>query len=400
MPGAAHPPPYLAGREKEREIFQQLLTQDIILENIVLTGIRGIGKTVLLREFYKTDAIESGWMWAENDISESVSVSENQLLTRIFADLGVITGDWIVECREIQKIGFNAAPVMRELRADSGFWRVVAENTPGLSSDKLKKVLELAWRLMQGNAPEKRGIVFAYDEAQNFSDNAMREQYPLSLLLDVFSSLQRQKIPFMLALTGLPPLHSKLVEARTFAERMFSVVVLQNLDRKAAYDAILRPLPREDQETRKLFRQIETMLYNYTQGYPYFIQYWCWKLYDYFRSSGQSNVNIIREIQKSLDEDFFAGRWVQLSDRQRDILLAAARAIKQGTQEFSVQDVVEQSGKLPELQKPFSSSHANQMLTTLAQKGMVFKNRYGKYMFAVPMLDNYILRRHAPDTNN
>lgn len=394
MPGAAHPPPYLAGREREREIFRRLLEQDVILENIILTGIRGIGKTVLLREFYKPDAIESGWMWAENDISESVSVGEDKLLTRIFTDLGGITGGWVVERREMQKIGFNAEPETRELRADSVFWKNAAENTPGLNSDKLKTILELAWLLMREHAPKKRGIVFAYDEAQNLGDSAARGQYPLSMLLDVFSSLQRQKIPFMLALTGLPPLHSKLVEARTFAERMFRVVVLQNLDETAAHDAVLKPLPKEDKETRRFFRDIKEMLYEYTKGYPYFIQYWCCKIYDYFHSTEKTDVNIITEIQKTLDGDFFAGRWAQLSDRQRDLLLAAAHAVKQGAKEFSVQDIVEHSIKLP---KSFSSSHANQMLTALAQKGMVFKNRHGKYMFAVPMLDDYILRRHASD---
>ena len=73
-------------------------------------------------------------------------------------------------------------------------------------------------------------MIFAYDEAQNLADSPARDQYPLSLLLDVFQSIQRKNIPFMLALTGLPTLFPKLVEARTFAERMFRVVTLDRLD--------------------------------------------------------------------------------------------------------------------------------------------------------------------------
>ena len=63
-----------------------------------------------------------------------------------------------------------------------------------------------------------RGLVFAYDEAQNLSDHAAKNEYPLSLLLDVFQSIQKKGIPFLLVLAGLPTLFPKLVEARTFSE--------------------------------------------------------------------------------------------------------------------------------------------------------------------------------------
>ncbi|MCY3762317.1 MAG: ATP-binding protein, partial [Gemmatimonadetes bacterium] len=74
--------------------------------------------------------------------------------------------------------------------------------TPGLALDKLKAVLELAWRALS-RSRDIPGIVFAYDEAQNLSDQSAREQYPLSLLLDTFQSLQRKELPLMLVLTGL-----------------------------------------------------------------------------------------------------------------------------------------------------------------------------------------------------
>ena len=61
--------------------------------------------------------------------------------------------------------------------------------TPGLISDKLKGVLEFVWQVLQGAG--RRGIVFAYDEAQNLDDVAKKDQFPLSLLLDVFQSIQR-----------------------------------------------------------------------------------------------------------------------------------------------------------------------------------------------------------------
>ena len=59
--------------------------------------------------------------------------------------------------------------------------------------------------------------------------------------------------------------------------------------------------------------------------------------------------------------------------------------------EFSVQEVVEKSRVM--LEKPFSSSHVNQMLVTLSTQGMVFKNRHGRYSFAIPLLADYIRRQ-------
>jgi hypothetical protein len=99
---------------------------------------------------------------------------------------------------------------------DFSLLKWVYDQTPGLTSDKLKAVLDLVWHnLKETNV---RGIVLAYDEAQNMSDQAVARQYPLSLLLDVFQSIQKKGVPILLVLTGLPTLFPKLVDARTFAE--------------------------------------------------------------------------------------------------------------------------------------------------------------------------------------
>src|SRR6266576_2764693 len=80
-PGAGHMPPYLAGRQKEKEEFLRLLEQNAIFENLVLTGLRGVGKTVLLDTF-KPLAIQTGWLWVGTDLSESASISEARISIR------------------------------------------------------------------------------------------------------------------------------------------------------------------------------------------------------------------------------------------------------------------------------------------------------------------------------
>ena len=89
-PGAGHMPPYLAGRETEEKEFRELLKQKVILNNLVLTGLRGVGKTVLL-ETLKPIAIQQKWAWVGTDLSESTSISESTLAIRLITDLDVFT---------------------------------------------------------------------------------------------------------------------------------------------------------------------------------------------------------------------------------------------------------------------------------------------------------------------
>src|SRR6267142_2385002 len=104
-PGAGHMPPYLAGREEEQLEFKRLLDQDVILRNLILTGLRGVGKTVLL-ETFKPLAINEGWLWVGTDLSESVGVSEDNLAIRLLSDLALVTSGITMTQDDRQKAGF------------------------------------------------------------------------------------------------------------------------------------------------------------------------------------------------------------------------------------------------------------------------------------------------------
>src|ERR1041385_4395255 len=91
-PGAGHAPPYLAGRVQEKESFEVLLKQNVILKNLILTGLRGIGKTVLLESF-KPAAHKAGWLWTGTDCSESASVNEQTMSVRMITDLALLTSN-------------------------------------------------------------------------------------------------------------------------------------------------------------------------------------------------------------------------------------------------------------------------------------------------------------------
>jgi hypothetical protein len=388
-PGAGHQPPYLAGRAPEQAEFEKLLDQQVILENPLLTGLRGVGKTVLL-ETFKPLAIQRGWIWVGTDLSESASVSEETIATRLMADLSVATSTMVIG--EATAPGF--ARSKDEVHLDYTSLMKIYASTPGLVEDKLKAVLEVAAAVVRREG--RRGVVFAYDEAQNLADSSEQEEFPLSLLLDVFQSIQRKEVPFMLALTGLPTLFPKLVEARTYAERMFRVIVLDKLDEEASREAITKPVEDAHCPVKFSPESVE-MIVDHSGGYPYFIQFICREVYDTFLVLQQQDAEWpymvpLDAITLKLDSDFFAGRWARATDRQRELLWAIA-SLGKADDEFTVQEVVAASKALP---KPFTSSHVNQMLSSLGGSGLIYKNRFGKYSFAVPLFDRFILRQVQP----
>src|SRR5260370_37222135 len=174
-PGAGHMPPHLAGREHEIIEFKKLLDQDTILKNLILTGLRGLGKTVLL-ETFKPMAIQAGWLWAGADLSESTSISEDNLATRLLTDLAVVTSSIVVE----ERIGPGFTDSRTPTALNFSALQDIYSQTPGLVADKLKGVLETVWPHVERLG--RRGIIFAYDEAQNLADHASKDHYPLSLL--------------------------------------------------------------------------------------------------------------------------------------------------------------------------------------------------------------------------
>ncbi|MFM8478485.1 MAG: ATP-binding protein, partial [Planctomycetaceae bacterium] len=130
-------------------------------------------------------------------------------------------------------------------------------------------------------------------------------------------------------------------------------------------------------------------------GYPYFIQFICREVYDValqMHRVGKPLVASIADITRKLDTEFFAGRWARATDRQRELLRVVAH-LNNCDEEFTVQEVVEKSKEM--LQNSFGSSHVNQMFGTLSSAGLIYKNRHGKYSFAVPLLGQFIRRQEV-----
>ena len=140
--GAGHMPPYLAGRTDEQDIFRKLLKQSVITDNLVITGLRGVGKTVLLAQL-KPIALQSGWMWAGDDFSEQASLSEEHICTKIITDLSVNMSQIFVKTQIEMPLGFVGQP--KKQQRPLGFKDLEKEykDAPGHASDKLKHLLRV-----------------------------------------------------------------------------------------------------------------------------------------------------------------------------------------------------------------------------------------------------------------
>jgi len=381
-PGAGHPPPYLAGREQEIVGFKKHLSQEEVLKNVILTGLRGTGKTVLMDNRYKPAAQKEGWVWVGSDFSESSFLSEEHLCTRLLTDLSVYTSSLKIPT---ERGSFGFSPRVESANLTFEWLLGCFDKQPGLTVDKLKATLEVVWTAAQDKGI--KGIIFAYDEAQLVADHKERLQFPLAVLLECFQSLQKMGVKYLLLLTGLPTLFSRLVESRTYAERMFTVQELGRLTDQESRKAI--EVPVEDSRWKFTEYGVQKII-EVTDGYPYFIQFICRETFDHLKSNPDDTGIPIQSITRKLDSDFFAGRWDQLTDRQRELLYCVAQ-LPDPDDEFAISDVVDKSAELDI--KKFTPGDISQMLPRLVEKGLVYKNRHGKYSFAVPLFSRFILRK-------
>jgi hypothetical protein len=146
-PGAGHMPPYLAGRADEQDRFRSLLKQTVIIENLIITGLRGVGKSVLL-ESLKPYARAANWLWVGDDFTESRGLSEERLADSVVTDLSLALSPIFISTQLELPMGFNAEASRSAKPLEYSDLRKVYDTIPGLPADKMKGVLRYVGRLM------------------------------------------------------------------------------------------------------------------------------------------------------------------------------------------------------------------------------------------------------------
>jgi hypothetical protein len=378
--GAGTMPPFLAGRDRDLERFDTLLTR---LESgeqgrsLVYSGLRGVGKTVLLLEFEKV-AAGRGWdctgvveVGATTDFRTSISRMTHRLLRglsrkqaireRVLRALGVLKAFNLMAPGGFQ-LSIDTAAISGS--ADSG----------DIEDDLTELLVEVGEAAREGG----KGVVYLVDEMQNLEPVAM------GALCMAFHKLAQRQLPVALVGAGLPPLPSQLRSAKPYAERLFEYFPLGALPEAAARSALVTPAARKGVDYGE--GAVELIL-EAAEGYPYFIQEYGRVVWE---EAGASPITAeaVREAlpvaQEILDEEFFDNRVEEATNEERRYMAAMAD-LGDGAQ--STGEITARAG----YKRRASSGKARQ---ALIRKGLVYVPSHGTVDFTVPHFAAFMRRRY------
>jgi AAA ATPase domain len=395
-PGVGTRPPYLAGREQQIHRFQRLLEDyPEKRRNLRVTGLRGVGKTVLLKE-YERIARRHEWVVIRRDWSTRFC-DEADFATAIAGYLGEA-----VEALSVKaKIKRRAAAAMTaiaqvQMQLADGVTVPVRAGAEPAASPALEDRLRLALTHVGGIAhAQDRGVALLFDEAHSVYDRQSKRQFPLGALLSALVAVQdddEHPLPVMLVLCGLPPLTGNIHAARSNAERLFRAEDIGNLplepqppeQHSAAAQALVHPasdITYAPGIAEQIARDVD--------GYPYFIQWFGEALWD--AADLQDNTTITSEtyaheqhtIQRSLDEEFFEPHYRDARQADQRTLRVAASL---GGERFTTADLDAASGR--------STGALAQSLIRLIADNLIYRDAHGIYAYTAPMFGDFMRRRH------
>ena len=401
-PGAGQRPPELAGRDVELNAF------DVVLERIargrperslVLTGLRGVGKTVLLNAM-RSAAVRARWgtgkLEARPDqslrrpLAAALHLAVRELAPRRREEadhvLGVLKSFALKD--ERGAVSGRGAPKLRD-RWQPG---IDAPAQPGRadSGDIEIDLVELFADLGGLAADCGRGIAVFIDEMQDLGSE------DVSALCAAAHEISQTGLPFVVVGAGLPHLPAVLSASKSYSERLFRYARIDRLDRGAA-DRALRS-PAQDEGADWTDGALEAM-YVATAGYPYFVQAYGKVAWDVAPADPITVDDVLvaaPEAEAELAVGFFGSRFERATPAEREYLRAMADLAVPDVDDSvpAVEEAVPTAGIADLLgRKPQSLSPARD---TLIKKGLVYSGERGRIAFTVPHFGRY-LRLHGAD---
>lgn len=378
-PGAGLEPHYIAGRDEELQTFERLIEAAPRLpKNLIISGLRGTGKTVFLRNL-RGLCVDNNWLYVErefNDRFDHETDFSQAVATDIYTKLKGLS-----IARDIKEVGKGVFEVLREseITYKDLSVKLGKPDKTQLLEDYFKDLLLNSSEIISKG--EKEGIVFLYDEFHEITDIKSKRQFPLASFIGALSQAQREGAPFILVATGLPQIQQNFAKAKSYTERMFSVIKLSNLSPEETIHVFTHTL----KEANVTFtNELLDYLNEETGGYPYFIQF-----YGHFivQNIPKERITLadVKEIEplllKELDASFFDARYGKASDNEKDILFAIA--------------AIGSSAKYSEIIKESNIGHgtAKKLVSRLESKGLVLSLQRGVYCFTIPLFREYLLRK-------
>lgn len=382
-PGAGSPPPELAGREGILEQAYVLLGRVLGKrpeKSILLTGMRGVGKTVLLNEIermaqslqYRTILIEA---YEDKRLAALLIPHLRSLLYDLDRIAGA--GDKVRRGIGVLKSFIGAVKVTL---GDVGISLDIEPERGAADSGDLEVDLPNLF-VAVAEAAQERGVAVAIliDEIQYF------HQSELSALIMAMHKMQQRQLPLVLIGAGLPILPGMAGESKSYAERLFSFPDIGALSEMDAAKALQDPVRVEEVEFEIPALQ---EIYRLTKGYPYFIQEWGYQAWNHAAVS-PITLLIIQEaspvVRARLDDNFFRVRFDRLTPRERQYLRAMAEI---GAGPYKTGEISDILGTKITTLGPVRAN--------LIKKGMIYSPAHGEMAFTVPLFDEF-MRRVIPE---
>jgi hypothetical protein len=382
-PGAGVSPPELAGRA---EVMQQAMTalertkRGRHAKSLLVLGLRGVGKTVLLNEIAK-QAGERGYLTEMIEAQDSGDL--RQMLMHSVRRV-LLTLDGGKQAVEAVKKGLRVLrSFLGSIKVSAGGMDITLGVDPEIGqadSGALEAdVTDLLLATGRAAHAVQKPVALLIDELQYVS----REE--LAALIRAIHAVNQAGLPLILFGAGLPQLAGQAGEAKSYAERLFEFPRLDRLNATDACAAIRDPVQAEgaridDDAVQEIFRQ--------SHGYPYFLQEWgynAWNACDNDTTIRLKDVQAATTVSiRKLDESFFRVRFDRLTPSERDYMRALAGL---GPESQRTSDVAKAMDRKANSVAPTRDS--------LIKKGMLYAPEHGMIAFTVPLFDEF-MRRAMP----
>ncbi|AGZ46794.1 ATP-binding protein [Actinoplanes friuliensis] len=387
-PGAGQRPPELAGRGRELDAF------DVVLERVargrperslVLTGLRGVGKTVLLNTL-RSAAI--GRLWGTGKIEAR---PDQSLRRPVSSALHMAIRELSPHHRNPDRVDEVLAVLKAfALRANDSSAKLRDRWTPGIdvpaargradSGDIEIDLVELFTDAASLATDVGTGIALFIDEMQDLGPA------DVSALCAACHELSQLGAPLIVVGAGLPHLPAVLSAAKSYSERLFRYQRIDRLDRIAADLALCAPAAREDVEYEA---KALDLLYEKSGGYPYFVQAYGKATWDHAPTSPVTAEDVLvaaPEAEAELAVGFFGSRFERATPAEREYMRAMASL--SGETDNDMDAAVPTSDIAAALsRRPASLSPARD---ALIKKGLIYSGERGTVAFTVPHFGRYL----------
>ena len=380
-PGAGLRPTALVGRDGELQDWQVALERVESARparSVVLHGLRGVGKTVLLREFHRM-AEDRKWVvvFIEANTGSPLRDTLARSLYPVVRELArPKAGDKLRKALATFK-SFS-------VKVDStGMWSfgldVANAQGRGDSGELETDLAELMKDLAEAAQEQGRGLAILIDEAQDLT----RDE--LTALCAICHQGGQRSWAFLVAIAGLPNLPRVLSEAKSYAERLFTYWEVTALLDDAARQALTRPAAAEGVSWDD---RAVSYVVTATRGYPYFLQEYGQATWNAATSTSMTYDDArvgAASGQAHLDAGFYRARWERATPGQREYLQAMAQ---DGDGPSMSSDVAARLNKTPTGVGPFRDS--------LIKKGLIYAPEHGQVAYTVPGMADFIARQSRP----